>query len=114
MSRSPIEPVGIKKVGNSQIAIQWADDHASEFTAPYLRGRCPCASCVDEWSGERRIVADSFPMDLTISKADLVGRYALQFAFGDRHDTGIYTFEYLRKLCPCQDCQNLRNRVPPR
>jgi len=30
-----------------------------------------------------------------------VGRYAVQIAWTDGHDSGIYTFEYLRELCPC-------------
>ena len=105
MSRSATEPAGIKKIGSSQIAITWGDNHASQYEAAYLRGRCPCASCVDEWTGHRRISPEAFASDLAVDKAEIVGRYALHFTFSDSHDTGIYTFDYLRKLCPCEQCQ---------
>jgi len=34
-----------------------------------------------------------------------VGNYALSFAWGDSHTTGIYTFKYLRALCQCDECK---------
>jgi DUF971 family protein len=37
-------------------------------------------------------------------RADLVGNYALSFGFSDGHGTGIFSFEALRKLCPCEEC----------
>ena len=44
------------------------------------------------------------PEALSASRADIVGNYALTFTFSDGHGTGIYTFEMLRKLCRCHDC----------
>ena len=41
---------------------------------------------------------------LAASRADIVGNYALSFAFSDGHGTGIYPFELLRKLCCCREC----------
>jgi hypothetical protein len=43
-----------------------------------------------------------------------VGNYALAFAWSDGHSTGIYTFEYLRKLCPCPQCLPEGLPTPPR
>ena len=37
-------------------------------------------------------------------RAELVGRYALQIYWSDGHSTGIYSFPYLRSLCPCPEC----------
>ena len=38
-----------------------------------------------------------------------VGNYAIEFRWHDGHSTGIYTFEYLRSLCPCAACAQVRN-----
>ena len=43
-------------------------------------------------------------MDLKATRAELVGNYALTLLFSDGHSTGIYSFEYLRRECPCKDC----------
>lgn len=32
------------------------------------------------------------------------GNYALNFKFNEGHDTGIYSYEHLRKICPCPEC----------
>nr|NIO07374.1 DUF971 domain-containing protein [Deltaproteobacteria bacterium] len=37
-----------------------------------------------------------------------VGNYAVEFRWQDGHSTGIYTFDYLRSLCPCPNCNNLQ------
>jgi DUF971 family protein len=41
---------------------------------------------------------------LEFRNVELVGQYALQFEWSDGHRTGIYSFERLRQLCPCEDC----------
>jgi DUF971 family protein len=41
---------------------------------------------------------------LDIVRSEPVGRYAVQFTFSDGHATGIYSFEHLRKICPCSEC----------
>lgn len=38
-------------------------------------------------------------------RVELVGRYALQIFWNDSHSTGIYSFDYLRGLCPCMECK---------
>lgn len=98
------EPHEIKKLGRSQLAITWSDDHTSTYAARYLRQHCQCALCVDEWSGQPRLDPDSVPSDLAIVSVELVGRYALHFSWSDGHDTGIYPFTRLRELCPCPQC----------
>ena len=99
-----IEPREIKQEGESGLQITWADDCVCRYTAAELRRACPCAQCVNEWTGERMLKPDAIPEDLEIKDLTIVGRYALNFRWSDGHSTGIYTFEYLRKLCPCPRC----------
>lgn len=98
-------PVGIKKIGDATLEIAWEDGHISRYSAPYLRQECPCAACVDEWTGHKRITADSIASDLSIRAIDLVGQYALNFMWSDGHNTGIYSFQTLRALCSCPSCR---------
>jgi DUF971 family protein len=59
---------------------------------------------VDESSGIRRIPKGSIAAGLERVAVDPVGNYALHFEWSDGHSTGIYTFDHLRKLCPCPQC----------
>jgi len=93
-----IEPVQIVEEDNSEISIKWSDDLETKYSAPELRRSCPCASCIDEWTGEKILDNDSIPDDLSMSNISIVGRYALSFQFSDGHDTGIFSFKFLREL----------------
>jgi DUF971 family protein len=46
-------------------------------------------------------------------RAELVGRYALQIFWNDGHSTGIYSFDYLRSLCSCLECEVSRQDARP-
>ena len=93
-----IEPREIKQEGDAGLRITWADGHVSQFTAAVLRRACPCAQCVNEWTGQRVLKPESIAEELTINDLSLVGRYAINFRWSDNHDTGIYSFRYLREL----------------
>lgn len=93
-----IEPVQILEESDSELIITWSDDVKTSYQAPQLRRVCPCAGCVNEWTGERMLKADSVADDLTIRQTSIVGRYALNFHFSDGHETGIFSFKYLREL----------------
>ena len=43
--------------------------------------------------------------NLGLDTIEPVGNYAVCFRWSDGHMTGIYTFDYLRSLCPCQECE---------
>lgn len=92
------QPVQIVEEGESEISIKWSDDTESRYTAAQLRRACPCAACVNEWTGEKMLKPESVPDDLTIEHTSLVGRYALNFHFSDGHETGLFSFRYLRGL----------------
>ncbi len=93
-----IEPTRIIEESDSKLSITWSDDKETSYNAPDLRRSCPCASCVNEWTGEKILRNDSVADDLGFSHITIVGRYALNFHFDDGHDTGIYSFTYLRGL----------------
>jgi len=99
-----IVPTVIRKIGDKQFKVQWSDGHESLYDAQYLRVLCPCAGCKDEFTGERQVFPDDVPMDTAIQKSEVIGNYALGFTFSDGHKTGIYSFDYLRSVCPC--CRN--------
>jgi DUF971 family protein len=95
-----IEPIQIVEESDREISIRWSDDSESRYTAAGLRRACPCAGCVNEWTGEKMLDDQRIADDITFSHTSIVGRYALNFHFSDGHDTGIYSFKYLRDLSP--------------
>jgi DUF971 family protein len=99
-----LSPARVKRVSPKQTDIIWNDGHLSSYPSWYLRENCMCAECVEEFTGERKIVHGSIPASVERVSVSAVGNYALGFGWSDGHDSGIYTFEYLRKLCPCSQC----------
>jgi DUF971 family protein len=93
-----IEPRQIIEENDSEISISWSDEAETKYNAADLRRACPCAGCINEWTGEKMLKAETVADDLSFSSISIVGRYALNFHFSDGHDTGIYSFDYLRKL----------------
>lgn len=93
-----IEPTQIIEENDSEISIKWSDELETKYNAVELRRSCPCASCIDEWTGEKRLKDENVSDDMTFSHISVVGRYALNFHFSDGHDTGIFSFKFLRDL----------------
>jgi len=93
-----IEPRQIIEESDSEITINWSDETESRYNAADLRKACPCAGCINEWTGEKTLKADMIAEDLSFSSIAVVGRYALNFNFSDGHDTGIFSFQYLKQL----------------
>ena len=82
----------------TRLRIVWSDGEVSEYPPWLLRTRCPCAGCVDEMTGIRTLHPDSIPRTIYPRAIHYVGRYALQFVWSDGHSTGLYPFEFLRRL----------------
>jgi DUF971 family protein len=40
-----------------------------------------------------------------------VGKYAIRFTWNDGHEHGIYSWDYLREVCPCEQCKMARESV---
>jgi len=110
MSRS-VDPAHIAISKSKGIHIDWKDGHQSEYGLAYLRERCPCASCAAVHgapsSKPASRGASPFPLykpALKMADVDRVGNYAIRINWNDGHNTGIYSFEYFRAICPCQAC----------
>jgi DUF971 family protein len=97
--REEIEPQEIMQEGDSALRITWADGRVCNYQATALRRSCPCAQCVNEWTGERTLKPENVSEGIEIADLTIVGRYALNFRWSDGHETGIYSFKYLRDLC---------------
>lgn len=80
------------------VQITWDDGHVSRYPMEYLRGQCPCAGC--QGHGGPHVYHETPGVDVV--DMHLVGGYALQLGFSDGHDTGIYTYPFLREICPCE------------
>ena len=92
------EPTQIVEESKNEISIHWSDGSETKYDAAQLRRNCPCAGCIDEWTGKKILTDDSVSSDLSFDHISIVGRYALNFHFSDGHETGIFSFDYLRKL----------------
>lgn len=92
------------------IIIEWVDGHRSVYPVGSLRWACPCAECMGEWGRPGRLSAlQTLPVDETELVDVLpVGHYAITPVWASGHQTGIYSWEYLRSICPCQECASAR------
>ncbi len=93
-----IIPEEIGRANEFDVKIKWKDGREIIYPARELRLACPCASCVEEMTGKAIIRPELIPDDVHPLNIDLVGRYAAKIHWSDGHNTGIYTFEYLRKM----------------
>src|SRR5215472_5697837 len=95
------EKVRVMLTEGKGLEIDWTDGHRSAWTFKWLRDACPCATCNDERRQEGRKPGE--PKKKPAS-AQAVGRYAIQFNWLDGHSGGIYSWDYLRRHCQCQEC----------
>lgn len=86
--------------------ITWSEDHVGRYEARALRLACHCAMCRDEMTGRELLDATAVPRDIRPLAVHLVGSYAIRIDWSDGHATGIYTYEMLRRLCPCDRCRD--------
>jgi DUF971 family protein len=110
---SEIRPTGITANRQTrQLTITWSEGHTSTYPFALLRHACPCASCR---GGHEHMRSEPDPavFDLPdeespatrLANREAVGSYAVSPAWEDGHHYGIYTWHYLRELCPCEDCR---------
>lgn len=95
-----LEPKNIQLVGD-ELAINWNDDSESFFLLETLRRACPCAACggePDVLGNISRPEVSYTPESFRLDSFHLVGGYALQVRWGDGHDTGLYSYQYLQRL----------------
>lgn len=88
----------IEQIDPHTLGIEWSDGRKSRWRLSHLRRNCPCASCIDEWTGAAKLRPDEVSDDIQATGIDSVGRYALAIKFTDGHSSGIYSFDVLRRL----------------
>jgi len=108
------EKVRVLLTEGKGLEIDWADGHRSAWAFNWLREACPCATCVEERIQEGRKPGQPRPKPAALlpmyappakpASAHPVGRYAIQFNWADGHSGGIYSWEYLRRVCQCPEC----------
>ena len=114
-SRKKPASVKVHVSSGAGVDISWSDGHASHYDFVYLRDLCPCALCDDErrkkaafaghtGAGSAPVALPMFKPKASARAAKAMGHYAIQIEFTDGHTTGIYSFDYLRTICPCADC----------
>src|SRR5437764_3470041 len=102
-------PTRLNLKKDEKLEILWQDGHTCVYTIAYLRGKCPCALCktVREEQAKTKsrltILPGNYAGELRADHAELVGGYALRIDWSDKHASGIYSFEYLREICPGDD-----------
>lgn len=99
-------PIGIRAHQAKQILeLTWPDGGVDRVEYRQIRGQCPCASCRNEWTGERILDLSTIRPDLRLEGMEAVGSYAVRLTWNDGHDSGLFTWETLRKIAeePAQD-----------
>lgn len=95
-------PIQLKKTENNSLSVKWNDESVTEIPLTKLRDECPCVNC----KGESVIFESYIPIKspfkaagyYEIDKIETVGNYAISIKWKDGHDTGIYSWDILRKL----------------
>lgn len=96
-----MKPVDIQILGD-ELAIKWDDGAETYLKLEAMRRACPCAGC----QGERDVMGNLYKgpehpftaQSFQLRRINPVGGYALQPVWADGHDTGMYTFAYIRRL----------------
>jgi DUF971 family protein len=92
-----------------RMRLTWSDGHSAEYGYDYLRGWCPCAGCQGHSGLKIRYLPTGSPV--TAQTIQPVGNYAISIAWSDGHGTGIYRFDFLRRICPCERCSGAPDEI---
>lgn len=98
MEAAQIQIRSISQQDERTLAITWTDGRQSLYDVVELRRQCPCALCVDETTGERKLNPEEVPQSVRPVVIESVGRYAVKIEFTDGHRTGLYSYQLLRHL----------------
>ncbi len=101
-----MRPLDIQPIGD-ELAVKWENGEESFLKLETLRRHCPCAAC----NGEMDVMGNVYkapdqtlpPQAFELRRFVNVGGYGIQPVWGDGHSTGIYSYEYLRRLAKAQE-----------
>lgn len=91
-------PEAIDIAADQSFQIAWPGGGRAVISSRALRDACPCAGCVEEFTGKKILDTAAIPADIRPNELQPVGNYAVQIFWSDGHSTGIYTWQTLRKL----------------
>lgn len=99
-------PTHLERQPDRRLLIEWSDGQRRLYRSSELRKACPCATCRekraagegDKMQSLLKVIAPHEAEPVAIAAMEPVGNYAYKLHFSDGHDTGIYTFEFLREL----------------
>ena len=80
------------------LKMTFSDDVSHDYPTPILRGYCPCAHCQGHGSMPHKWNPPSSEAAIRIADVTQVGAYAICIAWEDGHNTGVYSFEMLRRM----------------
>ena len=99
-------PEHLELAKDSGLTVHWPDGTRSFYPILYLRRLSPSAEArtLREQLARNPLTVlpsgGSNPPSLQATAAELVGNYAVRIRFSDGHDTGIYSWDYLRQIDP--------------
>jgi DUF971 family protein len=106
-----MKPTVVQVIGR-ELVVGWEDGHESYYGAEFLRKACPCAGCAGEpdlfGRMSRGAQTPTRPESFEIASVERIGNYGLQPNWKDGHSFGIWTWEALRRICPCERCKERR------
>lgn len=119
MNESNNDPEHLAISKSKGIKIDWKDGHHSDYSLGWLRDECPCAHCTGAHGttpartnyASSQAAASPFPLfqpALKMLSVEPVGTYAIRIAWSDGHSSGIYSWDHLRTVCPCEACRAAR------
>ncbi len=92
-------PTNIKSRREERLLeVSWPNGRVDLLPYKLLRGECPCASCVNEFTGVRMLDISTIPEDIHPLDLSFAGNYALRVRWSDNHDTGMFTWENLDRI----------------
>jgi DUF971 family protein len=95
-------PVEIRlKQADKQLEIDYDDGRSFSLPAELLRVESPSAEVQGHGASQKQVVAGR--RHVGIIALEPVGNYAIRIKFDDLHDTGIFSWQYLRELGENQD-----------
>jgi DUF971 family protein len=96
-----MRPLDIQAIGE-ELAVKWEDGSESYIPLKRLREHCPCAGC----KGEVDVMGNLYknperplsPEAFRLVRLETVGGYAIQPVWGDGHASGLFSFDYLKRV----------------
>ncbi len=121
LPRDAVTPAKVRvlQTTGEGVEIDWKDGHRSRWSFAWLRLACPCATCHEEREAQGRAPGEPKPKPASLlpmyqaparpESSTPVGNYAISFKWNDGHASGIYSWDYLRRHCPCNACRESRS-----